>query len=245
MRKFIFCLTSLAVIAIGVILLVFNHDAYAMQEPVLRGTVIAGGIIFCVPGFVQLLGALKPKRDYNGNIVKHPWYKTAMALGSLLWGILMICMPSGFVGNFNITLGVSLVLAGLAQIIWFATRRKIFSNKLLTYAVPVVTVGAGIVVCTLRNDYATVAQSTSVGSIVAGIVMILWGLNTFFALPSKPKAEPATPVKAQPKPEETVQKTEETAKAADTASDKVVPESKTPTEDPVQKSGDDKSPAAE
>lgn len=182
MKKSSYLLASIAAIVIGVLLLIFNHQAYEVNESVLKGVVLATGIIFTVPGFVLLIASFKPKRDADGNIEPKPWYVTAVAIATLTWGIFMICMPAGFLGNLNVTLGVSLVIAGLAQMMWFAVNKIVFRSGALIYALPVIAVGAGIIVCTLPNDYSAAGQSGAVGCIVSGIVAVLWGLNTFFAL---------------------------------------------------------------
>lgn len=125
MRKIIYALVYLIALVAGVCLLVFNHQAMEETRPVLRYVIMGAGVAFVIPGICFLIASLRPRRDSNGVVVSRPWFSTIMGVIALVWGILLLCMPSGFLGNLNISLGVSLIIVSLAQIVWIVKGRRI------------------------------------------------------------------------------------------------------------------------
>lgn len=187
MRKVIYAIVYLAALIIGSVLLIFNHQAVEDAQPVLHPIVIAAGIIFVIPGLFLLIASLIPHKDSNGVVVSRPWISTVMGILTLIWGVLILCMPNGFLGHFNITLGVSLILAGLAQIIWIIKGRKVNGAPIWLYIVPLLTIAAGVWILILKADYQNPGKEVIQGCVIAGITLIVWAINGFGSLPRRKK----------------------------------------------------------
>lgn len=182
MKKVIYFICYVVGLLIGVSLLIFNYEAMDRDQTVLRYTLLIAGVLFVIPGLIQLIASLRPKRDENGNILPHKWYTTVVAVLALLWGIYMLIFPLGYNNNLSITLGVSLILAGLAQGVWIVRTSE---STFLRFIVPIVTIAVGVLVCTVFNHYPDNGKSAQIGAIISGIMLIIWGVNGFFSLRSK------------------------------------------------------------
>lgn len=192
MKKIIYALTYLIALAIGITLLIFNHQAMEETQPVIRIVMIAIGAIFVIPGLFMLISSLKPHKDSTGAIVTRPWISTVMGIITLIWGILMLCMPGGIFGNLRVSLGVSLAIISLAQIIWIVKGRKENASPIWLYIIPLVTFGLGVAEMFINTDYQTPHHDFVIGAIIAGAAFIIWGVNGFLSLPNRtPKALPA------------------------------------------------------
>lgn len=181
MKKTLYFICYVIGLLLGVLLLVFNYEAMNRDQTVLRYTMMATGIIFIIPGVIQLISSLVPKRDEFGNILPRKWYATVVAILALLWGIYILIFPLGYNDTLSISLGVSLILAGLAQTVWIV---KTSESTVLRFIVPLVTIGLGVVIIAFLNKYDN-GKSAQIAAIVSGIMMIIWGVNGFFSLRSK------------------------------------------------------------
>jgi len=187
MRKTIYSLCYLAGAAVGIMLCIFNYMTLKPDHPILTYLMIATGIIFIIPGIAQLISSLHPKRDTSGNIVERRWYSTIIAVLALLWGISILCMPDGFVGNLSITIGVSVILAGIAQIVWIV---RSAGSTFLRFIIPLLTIAAGITAITIFNHYPDHGHSAQTACILCGITLVVWAGNGFMALRPKRAESP-------------------------------------------------------
>ena len=182
MKKVIYFICYVVGLLIGVSLLIFNYEAMDRDQTVLRYTLLIAGVMFVIPGLIQLIASLRPKKDENGNILPHKWYTTVVAVLALLWGIYMLIFPLGYDNNLSITLGVSLVLVGLSQTVWIVRTSE---STLLRFIVPIVTIAVGVLVFTVFNHFPDTGKSAQTGAIISGIMLIIWGINGFFSLRPK------------------------------------------------------------
>lgn len=182
MKKVIYFICYVVGMLIGVSLLIFNYEALDKTPTMLRYTMMAAGICFIIPGIIQLIASLHPKKDENGNILPHKWYTTLVAIVALLWGIYILLFPTGYNNDFSITLGVSIVLVGLAQAVWIVRTSE---STFLRFIVPCVSVILGILICTVFNSYPDTGKSAQTAAILSGIMLLVWGVNGFFSLRSK------------------------------------------------------------
>lgn len=187
MRKVIYAIVYLAALIIGAVLLIFNHQAVENTQPTLHPVMIAAGVIFVIPGLYLLIASLIPHKDANGVVVSRPWISTVMGIIALIWGVLILCMPGGLLGYLNITLGVSMVIAGLAQITWIIKGRKVNGAPIWLYIVPLLTIAAGVWVMILKKDYQDPGREVIQGCIISGITLIVWAINGFGSLPRRKK----------------------------------------------------------
>lgn len=190
MKKATYFIVYLAALVIGILLLIGNQAPMEETIPAsMRGIVIASGIVFIFGGAVNLVYSMRPKYDAEGVMVSRPWYLTVMAIAALFWGILLVCLSGSFTYNFAVTSGVSLILAGLASVMWIVGARRPYGAAGWWYIAPLCTIGAGIIDITLINDYANLAQSSSTAAILSGILLLCLGVNGFISLNSRKRVE--------------------------------------------------------
>lgn len=196
MRKLIYFITYLAALALGVTLLIFNHQTLEDERPVLHIAMIAAGVIFVVPGIVFLLASLRGGSAKGGN--RRPVLSTILGVASLVWGVLILVMPDGLLGRLNITLGVSLFIAAFAQIVWIVRGRRANGAPVWIYLLPLAVAVAGVAVIMLPTDWKNPGAESRTGCIVSGIAFTLWAINGFLSLSRRrpapvAKQAPATP----------------------------------------------------
>ncbi|MDE7437219.1 MAG: DUF308 domain-containing protein [Muribaculaceae bacterium] len=187
MRKVIYAIVYLAALIIGSVLLIFNHQAVENTQPTLHPVMIAAGIIFVIPGLYLLIASLIPHKDANGVVISRPWISTVMGIIALIWGVLILIMPGGLLGYLNITLGVSLIIAGLAQITWIIKGRKANGAPIWLYIIPLLVIAAGVWVLLLKTDYQNPGREIIQGCIISGIALVVWAINGFGSLPRRKK----------------------------------------------------------
>ena len=196
MRKLIYFITYLAALALGVILLIFNHQTLEDERPVLHIAMIAAGIIFVVPGIVLLLASLRAGSAKGGN--RRPVLSTILGIASLVWGVLILVMPDGLLGRLNITFGVSLFIAAFAQIVWIVRGRRANGAPVWIYLLPLAVAVAGVAVIMLPTDWENPGAESRTGCIVSGIAFTLWAINGFLSLSRRRPALVAKPAPAKP-----------------------------------------------
>lgn len=235
MRKIIYIFTYVVALVIGVLLLIFNYEMFQSTTKIVRGVMIATGIIFIIPGITRLFASMFTRHDKMGNEIKAPWYTTTVALLALIWGILIICMPTGVFGNFNITLGISLLIAGIAQIVWMAKESQTTVQRLI---IPVLTMTAGVIDFTLLDNNPDAGHSAQYATILSGIMIVIWAINGFYSLRSKQiVAAEKSAVKEEKKAEKAerkIEKTEESREKSKPTEEK--PEEPKPAEEKSEES---------
>lgn len=168
MKKESGIITYLSALVIGILLLCFHEKTNLFE-----GIVIAMGILITIPSALMLINSFIYKKDAEG--VKHypVWYTSLVAVAGLVLGIWMLVMPSFFVGVAVYTLGVVLILTGLAQIIFLASGSKAYGGVIgWWYAVPVLVITGGFIICFMGPN---LIESTA--SIVTGILLIVYAFN--------------------------------------------------------------------
>lgn len=157
--------SSICALILGVLLILWPGVA-------VNYLVMLIGVLFLVPG-VYGLGAyvsLLSKARKEGVRVIFP----VIALGSTLFGIWLIVMPTFFVGILMYVLGVLLVLAGLNQLAGLITARTYAPVPIILYLIPILVLGAGVVV--LFNPF----EAATVPFIVLGASMAVYALTDLF-----------------------------------------------------------------
>ncbi|MBD5183507.1 MAG: hypothetical protein HDS97_01240 [Bacteroidales bacterium] len=182
MKKVIYFICYVVGLLLGAGILIFNYQALDKSPDVLNILMIAVGVLFIVPALIQLISLLFPKKDEFGNILPHKWYSTIVAILALLWGIYMLIFPLGYDDSLSISLGISLMLAGLAQIVWIVRSSE---STFLRFIIPILTIAVGVIDLTVFNHYPDEIHGAQTAAIISGIMMIIWGVNGFFSLRSK------------------------------------------------------------
>lgn len=183
MKKATYFIVYTATLVIGVLLLIFSQEPMTRTDPVsLRTVVIASGIVYIAIGIISFLFSLRKKETPEGVIKTRPWYLTAMSIAAIFWGILIIVMSRPMTTTLAVTLGISLIIASFAQVIWIAGTTHTSGVSGWWYIIPFCVLGAGIIDITLVNDYANAGKSSSVACILSGILLLCYSLNGFISL---------------------------------------------------------------
>lgn len=183
MKKATYFIVYTATLVIGVLLLIFSQEPMTRTDPVsLHTVVIASGIVYIAIGIISFLFSLRKKETPEGIIKTRPWYLTAMSIAAIFWGILIVVMSRPMTTTLAITLGISLIIASFAQVIWIAGTTHTSGVSGWWYIIPFCALGAGIIDITLVNDYANTGKSSSVACILSGILLLCYSLNGFISL---------------------------------------------------------------
>lgn len=167
MKKTASLVTYIAACVIGIILLALHE-----QVQLFKGIVIAMGVLITVPSAIMFISSFFSKKNPDGTITMPSWYSIVVACAGLVLGIWMLVMPSFFELAMIYTLGVILILVGLAQIVFFYNASRPYGANPLWYCIPVLAIAGGFIVIFIGpqgvNTWAT---------IVTGIILIVYAVN--------------------------------------------------------------------
>lgn len=189
MKRMIYFLCYLLALCVGIVLLIFNHEAINTENTTLHNIFIGVGVVFILPGISILIANLRTKRDENGNIIKTSWPSNLTGLIALIWGILTLIMPNGIFGNLNITLGISLVIISIAQIVWIIRERKTNDTPFWIYIIPLIVIGVGGWIIFMKKDFQSPGKEIQLGCVITGILLLFWGINGFLSLSRRIKTK--------------------------------------------------------
>lgn len=148
-------------LVLGLVLIIWPDSALLYM-------VVTIGILFLIAGLISLASYFaRDKRLYPS--VRFP----LDGAGSVLFGLVLIVIPSFFVHVLMYLLGVLLMLAGITQISALVSARKWTEVPFGFYIVPILILLAGLVV--LFNPF-TVA---STAFMLLGITSMVYGLSEF------------------------------------------------------------------
>ena len=171
MKKQASLITYVAALVIGIILL-------ALKElNLLHGVVVAMGVVITVPSALLLISTFTGKKDASGVKVYPAWYTVVVAIAGLVLGIWMLVMPGFFSAITVYTLGVGLILVGIAQIIFIINASGPMGVNIWWYCIPVLTVAGGLIICFIGQD-----GVNTWARITTGIILIVYAFNGVAAL---------------------------------------------------------------
>lgn len=152
-----YMLRSIVALVLGVLLVLW--PATAMEY-----LVITIGVLFFVPGLISIIGYFMQKQGGMFPVV---------GVGSLLFGLWLMIMPTFFVNTLMYVLGFFLLLGGIQQIASLIGARKYGRIPGGFFVVPIVILIAGIIVISMYNP----SQMVSWVFILLGISSIIYGLS--------------------------------------------------------------------
>lgn len=172
MKKSSPIITYLAALAVGILLLVFSH------EPALsKSIVIAIGVLFIVPSILTLITSLTTRRIVNGVQKGHPYFLTAVGAVGILMGCWLVFDPSFFISFSVYTLGVIMIVCGIASIVFVIEAAKPLRPSSGWYVMPVLTVIAGVVVCVVGPS-----ETMAFAAIFSGCFLICYSIGGLSSL---------------------------------------------------------------
>lgn len=185
MKRIIYLLTYLALAVIGVLLLIFNQQALSEEmppAPALHAVVLVTGALFAIPGIVMLVAGSRVKLADDGSVISKPWYRTVIALITLIWGILLLAVTGKFTEILAITVGVSLIISGIASATWIYNAVRPYRLPIWWYILPIVVACIGVVCIAVINDFEQRGHSSMLAAIIGGIALLLLAANGIMSL---------------------------------------------------------------
>ena len=179
MKKSTSLVTYIAALVIGIILLALHE-----QVQLLKGVVVAMGVLITVPSAIMFLSCFFGKKDAYGNKSFPAWYTVIVAVAGLVLGVWMLCKPGWFEVWMVYTLGVILVLVGAAQVVNIYNVSRPFGANPLWYCVPILVLAGGLIIIFLGP------RGTNVwASITTGILLIVYAANGLAAVGREVKTD--------------------------------------------------------
>ena len=152
---------SLVVLALGVALIAMHNEIRLMEY-----MVMLIGIAFIIPSVYSIIGTL-----YYRKKGLPAYYSTAglvSAIGSLCIGVLLLSIPTFFIGFLTYLLAALMVLWGIAHIVALIRSNSTYRYSLWLYIMPTATTIAGVVILA-----SSVKEIQSVVVLITGIAMII------------------------------------------------------------------------
>lgn len=144
--------------------------------------VITIGLVFMLPSLIGIVGYFAHGQNKRGRF-------PIEALGSLLFGMSMMIIPSFFADLLTFVLGFVLLMGGIQQIVSLMAARRWMSVPAGFYVVPVLILLAGITAVFYPKD----ARSTTF--IIIGVTAMVYAfselLNWFVFMRRRPVERPA------------------------------------------------------
>lgn len=149
---------SVLSILLGVVLVLWPGTA-------LTYIIMLIGLIFLITGIFTLIVSYKKREERSGSVVSFT------GMGSVILGLLLVCLPSIFTTVFMFVLGFTLVVAAIGQFVTLAAARQFGYVSPISYLFPVLILIAGIVV--LFNPF----SSAEGVFMLFGVTIIFYGIT--------------------------------------------------------------------
>ncbi|MDE5552382.1 MAG: DUF308 domain-containing protein [Muribaculaceae bacterium] len=172
MKERTYLFTYLSSLIVGILLLIYHSD-----DKLYNGVVIAIGILIGIPSLIMLVSYLLPRKDKEGNLRPKPWYGIIASAAALGLGIWMVSDAAFFVQISIYTLGVVMILAGVAGMLFTIMAARPAPVQFLWLIVPILSIAAGVTVLVLGPK--TIAGSAA---LITGIVLTVYSVNGFTSL---------------------------------------------------------------
>lgn len=123
------------------------------------------GIIFLVTGLISFIVSYQNKDKQSGGLTSFS------GIGSIVLGVLLLCIPSSFATIFMFLLGFVLVIAAIGQFVTLAAARQFGYAAPVGYLFPVLILIAGIVI--LFDPF----KSAESIFIIFGLTAVFYGIT--------------------------------------------------------------------
>lgn len=124
---------AILAIILGLVLVIWPGVA-------LRYIIMFIGVIFLITGLIAFIVSNKNREDHRKSFVPFS------GIGSMAFGLLLLCLPSAFVAIFMFVLGFILVIAAIGQFVTLGAARQLGHVPVVSYLFPVLILVAGILV---------------------------------------------------------------------------------------------------
>lgn len=172
----------LIAIVAGVLLVAFHASSNVFEI-----IVIIIGVLFFVPSLLAAITTFFPGKEAKAQQKSVRWDVGLTAIGGIILGLLLICMPGFFVDYLIYTLSIVLIICGIMQIISISKSGEASVAGWL-FIVPVLSVVAGIVMIIAGPQ-----KIANAATIITGIFLICYGANGFIGYLCTRKGKKALP----------------------------------------------------
>ena len=125
------------------------------------------GLIFLLTGLISYVMTNRERE------VRSRYFAPFSGIGSLILGLLLLCLPSSFLSIFMFVFGFILVVAAIGQFVTLAAARQFGPVSFVSYLFPVLIFVAGIVI--LFDPF----RSAEGVVILFGVTSIFYGVTDF------------------------------------------------------------------
>ena len=125
------------------------------------------GLIFVLTGLISYVMTNRERE------VRSRYFAPFSGIGSLILGLLLLCLPSSFLSIFMFVFGFILVVAAIGQFVTLAAARQFGPVSFVSYLFPVLIFVAGIVI--LFDPF----RSAEGVVILFGVTSIFYGVTDF------------------------------------------------------------------
>ena len=171
---------ALSALLVGFLLVSNPTDMTVLLVQIIGGLFALSGIVAVVAYFVsrsQYRRAARRAAELGDELPTQsrlvPMFPV-VGIGSLAFGIFLLCFPRQFVGYLLFVLGALLVLIGAWQIYVLINSRKFAPRSWSLFCLPVLNIAAGLFVLCFPNQAATLLFT------ILGVGYILYGVSEFF-----------------------------------------------------------------
>ena len=178
---------ALSILLVGALTIAFPTNAT-------RYLVMSIGLLFLIPGILSVAAYLINRKKLakkddgeekdNQTDNKHLSYLPIIALGSVLFGTILLSFPSAFKDILIYILGAFIVVAAAAQAFNIYRLSKVYKVSFFSYIVSALIGIAGITVIALNYnaqfaEYPAekTTEPTSIPSLIMGIACVVYGLS--------------------------------------------------------------------
>ena len=156
---------AILAILFGIVLIVWPEKA-------LGYIIMLIGVVFLVTGIIAFIMSNRHRGDANRNVLPFT------GIGSMVLGVILICIPLTFAAVLVFMLGLVLVVAAISQFFTLSIARQMGPVSPLSYLFPILILAAGIVI--LFNPFETVQGISKGASILFGVMIIFYGITSLW-----------------------------------------------------------------
>ena len=150
-------LRAVFALVLGIVLIVWPNEA-------LNYLIITIGILFLIPGLISTIGYFAKKNEET----ELPF--PLEGIGSILFGLFLVIIPSFFVDILTILLGLVLMIGGIQQIASLMRARKWITVPFAYFIVPTLIFIAGAMA--IANPSGTVSTAL----LIIGVTSVIYAI---------------------------------------------------------------------
>lgn len=156
----------------AVLAIIFGTVLVIWPEKALGYIIMLIGVAFLGTGLAAFVVSNKNRREQQRGVMPFS------GIGSMILGVILICIPLTFAAVLVFMLGLVLVVAAIGQFFTLSLARKLGPVSAINYLFPALILAAGIVI--LFNPFETVSGISKGASILFGVMAIFYGVTNLW-----------------------------------------------------------------